>query len=78
MRKLKARGMGALLEQPRPLSEHAAEALACWRFLGGWQPERLPVWLALHPADDVDALVRRLEAIRDAREECLRPDDDKD
>lgn len=70
--------MGRLIEQPRPLSEGAAEALACWKFLGGWQPERLPIWLALHPTDDIEALVLRLEAIRDARDECMRSPDEKD
>lgn len=77
MRELRRRGLGALLESPRPLSPEAMDALACWRFMGGWCPERLPLWLALNPCADIEALLRRLEAIRDARDDALEPQDER-
>jgi hypothetical protein len=78
VRELKRRGMGALLEPAKPLTAEQVEALACWRFLGGWYPERLPLWLALHPTDDIEALICRLEAIRDAVDDAARPRNDED
>lgn len=37
----------------------------CWRFLGGWRPERLPYYLALNDVEDVDLLIDGLIALRD-------------
>lgn len=65
-------GLEDLIEQPEPLSVSQYEALRCWAFLGGWYPERLPLWLALYPCQDVSALVERLLAIRDAGIEASR------
>jgi hypothetical protein len=54
-------------QNARPALEPAEDAaLDVWNFCGGWYPERLPWALALYPADDAEALLVRLMAIRDA------------
>ncbi|MFO0270903.1 MAG: hypothetical protein ACK53W_10270 [Gemmatimonadota bacterium] len=34
------------------LSSDVRTTLHAWRWCGGWVPERLPLYLALHPFDD--------------------------
>jgi len=36
--------------------------------MGGWRPERLPVYLALYETDDPGALLEVAQAIRDAQD----------
>lgn len=38
-----------------------------WQWMGGWCPERLPIYLALHPMDDVETLMHLLLVIRDTQ-----------
>jgi hypothetical protein len=73
VRRLRAAGYGGLLESPRPLSVAAAQAVHCWRFLDGWHPERLPLYLALYPVDDIDGLIDRVQAIRAAVDDARAP-----
>ena len=65
MRRLAAAGLGDLVAEPDPLLPAAAEAIACWNWLGGWAPERLPAYLALHGAKDIELLTDLLIVIRD-------------
>ena len=78
VRKLRKRGYGQMLAAPQPLSAAAAQAVHCWRFMDGWQPERLPLYLALYPCDDIDGLIERLQAIRSAVDDARRPPADED
>ena len=48
------------------LSADADLAVRLWNLMGGWQPERLPVLLAVYAAPDLEGLLDRLVAIRDA------------
>lgn len=52
MRALQQAGLAGLVEPPPPISPAAEIALECWGFCGGWQPERWPVFEALHPVPD--------------------------
>ena len=64
---MKENGLGLLVSGERPrLNGKAAIASKAWNWLGGWYPERLPVYLALYPCDDVHGLVARLVVLRDA------------
>jgi hypothetical protein len=36
-----------------------------WRWCGGWLPERMPLYLALHPVDDPLLLWELLQYVRD-------------
>lgn len=65
MRRLEAAGLGELVAEPDPLLPVCAEAVSMWNWLGGWQPERLPVYCALHGASDVELLTELLIVIRD-------------
>lgn len=64
---MKESGFGMLVNYgPPKLSGKASLASRAWNWLGGWHPERLPVYLALYPCDDVYGLVERLVVLRDA------------
>lgn len=52
-------------EELEPPISGAQQVEHCWHFLGGWYPERLPIFLALNDVDDVDHLVAGLMALRD-------------
>lgn len=78
MQRLRRRGYGKLLEQPQPLSAAAIEAVHCWRFMDGWAPERLAVYLALYPCHDIDGLIERLGAIRNAVADARAPGAEED
>ena len=78
MRRLRKRGYGQLLAAPEPLSPAAAQAVHCWRFMDGWAPERLPLYLALYPCADIDGLLERLQAIRSKVDEIRNPRADDD
>jgi hypothetical protein len=54
--------------EPGPPDVLEARALHCWSFMGGWHPERLPVYVALHDVDDLAAVMEAVVAIRDAQE----------
>ena len=61
-------GFADLVEAPGAPDELEARALHCWNFMGGWHPERLPVYAALYDVDDIGAVVEATVAIRDAQE----------
>lgn len=42
-----------------------AQAAHCWRFCGGWVPDRLLLYAALYPVDNWYLLIHLLETIRD-------------
>ena len=67
MRRLQEQGLGALAAPPPPLAREAQQALACWDWCGGWQPQLLPAFAALHGVDDIYTLTELLLVIRDAR-----------
>ena len=60
-----AEGLGTTAVALAELRSKAAEAIACWNWLGGWAPERLPAYLALHGAGDIELLTDLLIVIRD-------------
>lgn len=39
--------------------------LEVWRFCGGWQPQALPVALAVYDVPDADLLIDQLLLLRD-------------
>ncbi len=41
-----------------------AQALHCWNWCDGWQPQRWPLYLALYPVTDFDTLTALLQLIR--------------
>lgn len=49
---------------PPQLGLHEYQATHCWNWLGGWRPELLPAYLALHPVDDLVLLIDLLNIIR--------------
>jgi hypothetical protein len=64
MRALQAAGLAGLAEPPPAISPAAEMALDCWGFCAGWQPERWPVYEALHPVPDWHHLMELLRVIR--------------
>lgn len=46
------------------LCEAAAAASHCWAFCGGWEPQRWPVYAALHDVPDWHALIELMQEIR--------------
>ena len=40
--------------------------LHCWTFLGGWRPERLPLYAELYGIDDWDLMIELLLVLRTA------------
>lgn len=42
----------------------AKQAIDAWNFCGGWAPERLPMYAALHAVSDWHALVAAMQEIR--------------
>jgi hypothetical protein len=64
MRTLAAAGLAGLAAPPDPLSAAADLAVHCWGFCGGWQPERWPIYDALHQVDDWHELVELMQVIR--------------
>lgn len=66
MRNLARVGLPADAMGPLPqLSHQASTAAHCWRFCGGWAPERWVVYAALYPVADWHAVVELMAAIRD-------------
>lgn len=51
-------------EPAPPLSVATAQALHCWNWCDGWQPERWPLYLALYPVTDFDTLTGLMQLIR--------------
>jgi hypothetical protein len=66
VQRLEALGIGAdaVLGSLPPLSADAQQAAHCWHWCGGWEPQRWPVYAALHDVDDWDALAELMLAIR--------------
>lgn len=58
------------MADPPPPTPDVLAALQCWQFLGGWYPERLPVYLEVcGPAAvrDPDVLIELLLILRAAQ-----------
>lgn len=49
---------------PPELCLLAYQATHAWNWLGGWRPDLLPTYLALHPVDDPALLLDLLTIIR--------------
>lgn len=64
MRSIQEAGLADLLQPPPPLSPAGEIALHCWGFCAGWQPERWPVYEALHPVPDWHHHIELLRVIR--------------
>ena len=64
---MKESGFGMLVNYEKPkLNGKALLASSAWNWLGGWYPERLPVYFALYPCEDVHGLIARLLVLRAA------------
>ena len=50
----------------------AERAIHCYAWSDGWQPERWPVYQAIYPVDDWDAMSELMRAIRDEQREGER------
>lgn len=74
MRALQQAGLADLLEPPSPLTPASEMALHCWGFCAGWQPERWPVYEALHPVPDWH---HHMELMRVIRAELQKIEDKK-
>lgn len=59
-------GLGDLIAEPEPPTADELMVLHCWAFLGGWQPERLPLYEELFGIDDWDLMIELLLALRTA------------
>lgn len=68
MRALQVSGLGRLVQTPAPLGEWAAQALACWYWCKGWEPERWASYAAFHDVPDWHALIDLMKALREALE----------
>lgn len=49
---------------PPELLPDAAEALHCWHWCEGWNPDRLPLYAALYPVADWSVVLDLLQHIR--------------
>lgn len=58
-------GLAAACADPPSLSADALIVRHAWRWCGGWAPERLPLYLLLHPFDDSMLLMELLQYLRD-------------
>lgn len=66
MQKFQSMGLGGLVAEPAAYSVDSEIAISAWRFLGGWFPERLGLFLALQPVADIGSLLEGLMAIRES------------
>jgi hypothetical protein len=64
VRRLDALGLGEIVAEPAPLLPDCHEAIGAWNWLGGWHPEHLPTYVALHGCDDLELLTDLLMVIR--------------
>ena len=56
----------ALISLPRPeLSPENTLAIAAWNFCGGWFPERIDLYEALHGIDNMAELIELMAVISD-------------
>ncbi len=70
---MSALGIGAEIYGELPeLSAMAEAALHCYAWSDGWHPERWPVYAALYPVEDWDAMSEMMRAIRDEQREGER------
>jgi hypothetical protein len=67
-RALSSIGLGAIVHEPDPYTPASHLAVDCWLYLGGWHPERLPLYLAGQRIGDLAGLVQGLITIRDTIE----------
>jgi hypothetical protein len=59
----------AVAEEPAPVIPVEASLWHCWQWCGGWRPDLLPAYVALHPVPDLPALLEALPALRALIEE---------
>ena len=57
--------MGFVAEPEQPNADELA-VLHCWAFLGGWRPEKLPLYECLYGIDDWDLMIELLLTLRTA------------
>ncbi len=62
--KLQEAGFGDLLGPPPALCEWSERALHAWAWCGGWQPQHLPLYAALHPVPDWHLLTELMRTIK--------------
>lgn len=48
-----------------PLGADALAASHCWRWCGGWHPEKWPIYAALHDVDDWAMLIDLMQVIKE-------------
>lgn len=66
MRKLSIVKLGSFIDDTPPESDtKALQAIHCWNFCGGWNPERLPIYDAIYGIEDWEQMADLLIAIRD-------------
>lgn len=65
MLQLAAEGLGEIVARPEPLGLAGHEAIAAWNFCGGWQPQHLPLFAALHGLPDAELTLHLMQVIRD-------------
>lgn len=65
MRRLEAEGLGDLAARPEPMRPECADAVACWNFCGGWEPERAGLYHRLHGPVDLELTLHLMQVIRD-------------
>lgn len=66
-RKLSEGGFGRLVAPAADvpaLDPLAEQAMHCWRFCGGWAPERWPVYHTFYPVADWHALIDAMQEIQ--------------
>ena len=59
----------SLAQEPAPSTLVEVSVLHAWRWCGGWRPDLLPAYVALHPVPDLPALLEALPALRALIEE---------
>jgi hypothetical protein len=60
--------MTGMMEPLPALTGLAESAAECWRWCGGWHPERWPIFAALHEVQDWAAMSDLMLTIRLAHE----------
>lgn len=62
-KKLEAQGFWVATDPP-PMCPASAQAHHCWAFCGGWNPQALPVYAALHHVHDWHQMIDLMSEIR--------------
>ena len=62
---MEEQGFGGMAAPAPTMSMEAMDAVHCWRWCKGWQPERWPAYDALHDVADWSLLAELMEHLRD-------------